>query len=99
MNAENNYPRPIRAFVIVDSTAIPHPFPSVVDESGRPVFFDTERDAQVEIASWMIDKLTEFIDGERDFYDATTCGDFVLPVDLTPNHQPSSSQPDSTKKS
>ena len=86
-----------RAFVIIDSTAIPHPFPAFVDEAGLPVYFDTEKDAQNEIAYWMIDKLNEFIQGERDFHDATTCGDFVLAVDLSPRDQVSSSHPDLTK--
>lgn len=90
---------PTRAFVIIDSTAIPHPFPAFVDKKGLPVYFDSEREAQIEIARWMIDKLNEFIDGERDFYDATTCGDFVLGVDLLPQDQGNTSQPDSTRKS
>lgn len=89
--------KPKRAFVIIDSTGIPHPFPSVTDEKGMPVYFDTERAAQIEIASWMIDKLKEFIQGERDFYDATTCVDFVLGVDISPLDQSSSSQPDFTR--
>jgi hypothetical protein len=89
----------LRAFVIIDSTGIPHPFPAVVDEKGMPVHFDSEQEAQLEIAGWMIDKLNEFIEGERDFYDATTCGEFVLGVDLLPRDQASTSHPDCIKNS
>lgn len=73
-------PNPKRVYIIIDPTALPHPYPAWLGENNQPVTFATEREAQIEIAEWMIDKLNEFIAGERDFYDATTCTDFVLEV-------------------
>lgn len=69
-----------KVFIIVDSTALPHPSPAWLDENGNPITYATEREAQVEIAEWMIDKLNEFIAGERDFEDAIACTDFVIEV-------------------
>lgn len=79
----SNEPAPRRVYLIIDSTALPHPYLAWLDENNKPVTFDTEREAQIEIAEWLIEKLNEFIAGERDVCEATSCTDFVLEVDLS----------------
>ncbi len=60
------------------------PTPSVSDEDGY-VVFATEREAQLEIADFMMTRLQEFIDGERDFDDATATEEYVVPVTVHPD--------------
>ena len=54
-------------------------------ESDYPAVFATEREAQIEIADNQLIRIQEFLDGERDFDDAITTDEFVLPVDVWPD--------------
>ncbi len=54
--------------------------PIVTDEYGKPVLFQSIRDAELEIADGMITRLQEFIDGGRDFADAVSFDEFVVEV-------------------
>jgi hypothetical protein len=56
--------------------------PSVRNGEGKPVVFATEVEAQWEIADHAITRLQEFIAGERDFQDAITVEEYVVPVDV-----------------
>jgi hypothetical protein len=56
----------------------------VSDEDGYLVFA-TEREAQLEIADCMMTRLREFIAGHRDFDDATTTEEYILPVTVHPD--------------
>ncbi len=47
--------------------------------------FATEREAQLEIADFMMTRLREFLDGERDFEDATTTEEYVAAVAVHPD--------------
>lgn len=47
--------------------------------------FATEREAQLEIADFMMTRLQEFMDGERDFEDATTTEEHVVAVTVHPD--------------
>lgn len=51
-----------------------------VSDTEHYVVFATKRDAQIEIADNMISRIQEFINGERDYDDATTVQEFVVPV-------------------
>lgn len=51
-------------------------------ENDYPAVFATEREAQCEIADHQIIRIQHFLDGERDFDDAITTDEFVLPVDV-----------------
>jgi hypothetical protein len=51
----------------------------------RVCIFDTEREAQLEIADFMMTRLREFMDGERDFMDATTTEEYVVAVTVHPD--------------
>ena len=53
------------------------------DPAGTPesiCVFDTELEAQREIVDFMMTRLQEFMDGERDFEDATTLEEYVIMV-------------------
>ena len=47
--------------------------------------FPTELEAQREIADYMMTRLQQFIDGERDFEDAVTVEEYVVEVDVLPD--------------
>jgi hypothetical protein len=55
------------------------------DESGYPVVYETELEAQREIADYHLTLINQFLDGERDFDDAMTVEDFILSVDVWPD--------------
>jgi hypothetical protein len=82
-----------QGFCIFVNTVFQGPVPSVreciaedLDESGgRICVFATEREAQLEIADFMMKRLREFIDGERDFEDAMTAEEYVVEVDVFPD--------------
>jgi hypothetical protein len=82
-----------RGFCIFINTVFQGPVPSVrgskaddSDESrGKISVFATEREAQLEIADFMMTRLREFIDGERDFDDAMTVEEYIVEVDVFPD--------------
>lgn len=78
-------PRTRRAFAIFEATLCQGIMPTWRDESGTIVTYATEREAQVEIAEMLMEHLRQFLAGERDFDDATTTADFILPVRVYPN--------------
>ena len=59
--------------------------PAWYDETDYPVVYETELEAQREIADHQLTLLKQFLDGERDFDDATTIEDFILPIDVWPD--------------
>jgi len=59
--------------------------PVVSDGEGKYVVFDTELDAQREVADYAMTRLQQFMDGERDFDDAVTVEEFVVPVTVHPH--------------
>jgi hypothetical protein len=67
-------------FCIYIHTLCQGPVPVVSDEDEKFVVFDTELDAQREIADHMMTRLRQFLDGERDFDDAITVEEYVVPV-------------------
>jgi hypothetical protein len=52
------------------------------DENGMPVVYPTVEAAQREIADDVMEKLRQFLEGERDFDDVMTVEDYILPVDV-----------------
>ena len=56
--------------------------PSVRDDSGRPFLFESETEAQREIAENAMARLQEFLDGGREFDDAITVEEYVEAVRL-----------------
>ena len=75
---ESNWP----GFCIYITTVCEGRIPAVRDERGLPCVFKTEAEAQREIADNAITRLQEFMDGHRDFEDAMTVEEYVVPVDV-----------------
>ncbi|MDR3459474.1 MAG: hypothetical protein P4N60_18760 [Verrucomicrobiae bacterium] len=61
------------------------PIPAWHDAQGRPAVYPTLEAAQREIADDVMEKLRQFLDGERDFDDALTVEDYILPVEVLPD--------------
>jgi len=59
--------------------------PAWYNESNLPVVYATELEAQREIADDLMEHLQQFLDGEREFDDAISVDDFILPVDVWPD--------------
>ena len=59
------------------------PVPVVSDDDAY-VVFETEVEAQKEIVDYVMTRLQEFLDGERDFDDAMTVDEYVVPVTVHP---------------
>ena len=68
-------------FCIYIDTLCQGPVPVVSDGDGY-VVFETEVAAQKEIADHMMTRLQQFLDGERDFDDAITVQEYVVPVSV-----------------
>jgi hypothetical protein len=73
------------AFCIFIDTLCEGRVPLVTDGGGRYVVFDTELEAQKEIADDAMTRLQQFMDGERDFDDAITVEEYILPVTVHPD--------------
>ena len=71
-------------FCIYIDTLCQGPVPLVSDDDGY-VVFETELEAQKEIADYMMTRLRQFLDGERDFDDAITAEEYVVPVTVHPD--------------
>jgi len=67
-------------FCIYVDTFFQGEVPVVSDGEGKYVVFETELEAQREIADHAIVRLRQFLDGERDFDDAITIEEWVVAV-------------------
>ncbi len=77
---------PVRAaYSIFIPTLCQGTMPAWYDETGYPVKYETELEAQREIADHHLTLIQQFLSGERDFDDAMTVEDFILPVDVWPD--------------
>jgi hypothetical protein len=74
-----------KAFCICIDTVCEGRIPAWHDENGMPVVYPTVEAAQREIADDVMEKLRQFLEGERDFEDAMTVEDYILPVDVLPD--------------
>ena len=73
------------AYAIFTQTICEGLVPAWYEETGFPVIYDTEVEAQCEIADTLMEQLRQFLEGEREFHDAITTEDFILPVDVWPD--------------
>jgi len=83
MYSTNKKSRP--AFAIFQETICEGVIPAWRDERGLPVTYDSEKEAQREIAELLIGQLNDFLAGNREFDDAIATSDFILPVDVWPD--------------
>ena len=72
-------------FCIYTNTFFQGPIPTVSDGEGQYVVFETELEAQKEIADHAMTRLQQFLDGERDYDDAITIDEYVVPVTVHPD--------------
>lgn len=73
------------AFCIFIDTVCEGRTPAWHDNNQMPIVYRTVEAAQREIADDVMEKLQQFLDGERDFDDAMTVEDYILPVDVLPD--------------
>jgi hypothetical protein len=76
---------PRRGFCIYTNTLFQGPTLSVTENENRPCVFATEAEAQREIADFMMIRLQQFLDGERDFEDALAVDEYVVAVTVLPD--------------
>jgi hypothetical protein len=82
-----------RGYCIFIDSIFQGPVPSVTEiestylcnATERICVFATQLEAEREIADFMITRLQQFIDGERDFDDAVTVEEYVVEVDVLPD--------------
>jgi hypothetical protein len=72
-------------FCIYVNTVLDGRVPVERDAAGYPFVYVTREEAERELAQTMIDRLTEFLAGERDFEDAMTVEDYIVEVDVHPD--------------
>lgn len=76
---------PLRTgFCIYIDTLCQGAVPAVSDENGYTVFA-TELEAQREIVDHQMTRLRQFLDGEREYEDAISVDEFVVPVTVQPD--------------
>ena len=73
------------AFCIFIDTLCEGRVPAFHDENNLPVVYPSLLAAQHEIADDVMEKLRQFLAGERDFDDALTVEDYILAVDVLPD--------------
>ncbi|MGH8507072.1 MAG: hypothetical protein ACRETM_14100 [Stenotrophobium sp.] len=71
-----------QGFCIYIDTVCDGPIPVERKDDGTPVVYGTYLQAQRVIAEDMIDRLHEFLDGQRDFDDAITIEEHIVKVDV-----------------
>lgn len=77
--------QPVRSgYAIFCPTVFQGSMPACYEED-YPVVFATELEAQREIADNQLIRIQQFLDGERDFDDAITTDEFILPVAVSSN--------------
>jgi hypothetical protein len=72
-------------FCIYVDTVCQGPIPIERDETGNFVVYADEKEAQREIADIVLERLYQFLAGEREFDDAVTIEEYVVPVDVMPD--------------
>lgn len=76
---------PRSAYAIFTQSLCEGLVPTWHDESNLPVIYATELEAQRDIAEDLMEQLRQFLDGSREFDDAITTEDFILPVQVWPD--------------
>lgn len=82
--SQESLPKLRDGFCIYINTFCQGPVPLVSDENGY-VVFETELEAQKEIVDYQMTRLRQFLDGEREYEDAITVEEYVVPVSVHPD--------------
>ena len=72
-------------FTIYINTFCQGPVPVLTDGDEKFIVFETELEAQKEIVDHTMIRLQQFLDGERDYDDAITVEEYVVPVTVHPD--------------
>lgn len=72
-------------FCIYLDTVCQGPIPVLSDDEGKYVVFATELEAQREIVDDLKIRLQQFLEGEREFAEAITVEEYVVPVTVHPD--------------
>ncbi len=72
-------------FCIYINTFCQGSVPVLTDGDEKYIVFETELEAQKEIADYTMTRLREFLDGERDFDDAITVEEYIVSVTVHPD--------------
>ncbi|MCW1922406.1 hypothetical protein OKA05_07560 [Luteolibacter arcticus] len=75
-------PKRTSGFCVYLNTLFQGPVPTLFDENDKVCIFATEEEAQREIVDNAVIRLREFLDGERDFYDAISIEEYIVEVDV-----------------
>lgn len=75
----------MRGFCIYVNTVCEGEVPVEYTGDGKPFVYATEEEAQKAIAKYFIERLQQFIVGERDFEDAMMAEEYVMDVDVQPD--------------
>ena len=70
----------MNGYCIYIDTLYQGPVPVVSDGDGKHIVFETEVEAQREVVDHAMVRLQQFLDGERDFADAITIEEYIVPV-------------------
>jgi ATP phosphoribosyltransferase regulatory subunit HisZ len=71
---------PSSGFCIYIDTLCQGAVPVVSDREDKYVVFETELEAQKEVVDYHMTRLRQFLDGEREFEDAISVEEYVVPV-------------------
>jgi hypothetical protein len=74
-----------QGFCIYINTLCEGPVPVEHDQLHNPVVYQSMIEAQREIAECTIERLQQFLDGERDYEDAIGVEEYVVEVDALPD--------------
>jgi hypothetical protein len=72
-------------YCIFTDTVCEGRIPAWHNDKDLPVAYPTLEAAQREIADDVMERLRQFLEGEREFEDAMTVEDYILPVDVLPD--------------
>jgi hypothetical protein len=72
-------------FTIYINTFCQGPVPVLTDGDEKYIVFETELEAQKEIVNNAMMRLQQFLDGERDYDDAITVEEYVVPMTVHPD--------------
>jgi len=79
MGNDDSQPHP--GFAIFINTLFEGEVPLYRDGEGKPYFYATREEAECEIVDDLMTRLQEYMEGERDFEDAITVEEYILPVE------------------
>jgi len=72
-------------FCIYVDTLLVGPVPVERTAAGNPVIYSTRDDAERQIAADTMERIQQFLSGERSFEDAMTVEEFVVDVNVLPD--------------